>query len=258
MLPILLKLGPITIRMYGVMVVIGFLLALRLIMVQIRRRQLPQDQVLDLVLYMMLAGFAGARFSYVIFNLSYYAAYPFEIFKIWQGGLVFYGGFVAALGALYWFCRKNEGFSFWAMADLFAPAVALGHTFGRIGCFCAGCCYGLPTNAFWGVKFFHAQALAPLNLRLHPTQLYEAGGTFGIFVFLYWLYHRSLPEGEISGMYLFLYGLLRFHIEFLRGDDRGGYLIWLSPSQWVALLSIAIGIGLLMSRHRKQLWKKNV
>jgi phosphatidylglycerol:prolipoprotein diacylglycerol transferase len=250
MFPELLKLGSLTIRTYGFFVAVGFMAALQYLLWRGQKRGFKESEILDLSLYTIVGGLLGGRLMYVALNAGFYLKQPLKIFQIWEGGLVFYGGFVAGALVIIWYVRRvNKYFDFWGFADIMGPAVALAHVFGRIGCFFAGCCYGLPTSVPWAVTFKNPQALAPCNIPLHPTQLYESFGNLLIFLSLDWFNRFSHPKGQTLGAYLFLYGVLRFHVEFLRGDDRGGYLLWLSPSQLIAVVLICIGIYLI--RYRK-------
>lgn len=250
MFPVIFKIGPLTIRTYGLLVAIGFFAALQYILIHTRRSKIAETKVLDVILYSIVGGLCGARLMYVVLNWKFYSRNFFEIFRIWEGGLVFYGGFFVSAIIILLFCRKHPEFKFWEFTDILAPAIALGHFFGRLGCLSAGCCYGLPTNMPWAIKFTNTQALAPLNIALHPTQIYEALGNFFIFVVLDWFNRYKHPHGQTIGSYLFLYGLLRFHVEFLRGDDRGSFVLGLSPSQIIALICIIGGI-VIITKFRK-------
>lgn len=251
MFPTFLKLGPLTIRTYGLMVAIGLFVALQYLLYSAKKKNIPENRVLDMVLYAVVAGLVGARLAYVLFTLPYYAQHPIEIFKIWEGGLVYYGGFIAGALAVIGYVRVHRDMRLWVLADLLAPALALGHVFGRIGCFFAGCCYGAPTHLPWAVTFCNPESLAPAGIARHPTQLYEAFGNLVIFGLLD-RYNRSKHrEGDTFAAYLILYGLLRFNVELLRADERGVFLLGLSPGQGVSLVAIAIGVVLLV------IWRKS-
>lgn len=240
--PILFNLGPLTVRTYGVMVALGMFVALQYMLFRAKRAKLPQENLLDLALYMIVAGLIGGRLAYVLLNSGYYAQNPSEIIRVWEGGMVFYGGL--ALGALagVLYLRKHRKLGLAKVADLFAPAIALGHAFGRIGCFFAGCCYGSVCDLPWAVKFADPRSIAPVGVLLHPTQLYEALGDLLIFVFLDWYNRFEHREGKAFWVYVFLYGMLRFHVEFLRGDDRGGFLLGMSPGQAVSFAAVLASV----------------
>jgi phosphatidylglycerol:prolipoprotein diacylglycerol transferase len=252
MYPELLHIGPLTIRTYGVMVALGLFAALRYIAWQGRRENISEDSVMDLGLYIIVAGLLGARIAYVAQNWQYYSANISAVFKIWEGGLVFYGGFIAGTIAALIYLRAHREINLWVFGDIIAPALALAHFFGRIGCFFAGCCYGSACHLPWAVKFTNAQSLAPLNVALHPVQLYESAGNLLIFIFLDWYNRHRHKTGFALGAYLVLYALLRFHMEFLRSDDRGGVWFGLSPSQLVALFSLVAGALILGLKNHEQ------
>jgi phosphatidylglycerol:prolipoprotein diacylglycerol transferase len=160
-----------------------------------------------------------------------------------MAGGVFYGGFLGALFFTIWYVRVQK-VSFWKLTDVLAPAVALGQSVGRLGCFSAGCDYGKPTSAPWGVvftsTFAHEVGGVPLGQRLHPTQLYESFATLAIFGVLLWWFPRRRRDGELFLGYVGLYALARFFLEFLRGDEDRGFVFnhLLSTSQFIALLAL--------------------
>ena len=166
------------------------------------------------------------------------------------GGFVFYGGLLGALGGVWGFCRRR-GLSFGALGRDLVPAIPLFHAFGRVGCFLAGCCYGIPAPAgWWGVRFSHALG-APNGVALVPVQLYEAAGCLLLFLLLDRLARRGRRGGELLAVYLALYGALRFFLEFLRGDGARGFWGALSTSQWVAVVTVAAAL-LWMGRQTRR------
>lgn len=236
--PILFHIGPLTIRMYGLFVAIGMLIGLQYVVVMGRKKNIPDTLIMDMGFWSVVAGLVGARLMYVLLNWRYYAANLFDIVKIWEGGLVYYGGVIAGILAAVFFLRRHREIGLWAVFDLVAPGLALGHFFGRIGCFFAGCCYGAPCELPWSVTFSDPASLAPLNAQLHPTQLYEAIGTAAIFVILHLFSRRSPRAGYVTAAYLALYGIVRFSLEYFRGDDRGAFLAGFSPGQVISLILI--------------------
>jgi phosphatidylglycerol:prolipoprotein diacylglycerol transferase len=242
--PILFSFGPLTIRTYGFLVALGLFAALHYLVRTAKRKNIPENAILDLVLYAVVAGMIGARLTYVALNWGFYVRHPADIFKIWEGGLVFYGGFLAGAAAVIVFLRQRQELRLWTMADLIAPALALGHFFGRLGCFFAGCCYGVPSTLPWAVRFTHPDSLCQNPLPLHPVQLYEAAGNLALFFVLDWYNRGEHREGNTFAWYLLFYGVLRFLMEFLRMDDRGGFIAGMSPSQLVALVMMVIAIAL--------------
>lgn len=238
MFPIFFQAGPLTLHSYGVLVALGFVAALTLARLLARRAGLPDSGISDLTTLLALTGIAGARLLYVALDAEYFLAHPLDVFKIWEGGLVFYGGFLAATGAGLWKVRRL-GWSLPQTADLVAAPLALGHAIGRLGCFAAGCCYGRPSPYPWAVQFKDPMALAPLGIALHPAQLYESAGLLLLCGFLLWLNRRpGLRPGNVFWSYVLGYGLLRYSVELFRGDDRGAMVATLAPSQWLALAAV--------------------
>ncbi len=246
--PILLQLGPITLRTYGALVVVAFLSALHLVRAGGRLRAIQEAFLLDLVALLIITGLIGARLFYVLLNLPAYVAHPLDIFKIWEGGLVFYGGFLLAAIAGIAFCSRRK-IRVGKVADCLAPALALGQAIGRLGCFFAGCCYGKPTALPCAARFKDPASLAPLGIDLHPTQIYESLGDLLIATIL-WIQLARRPDsrGGIFWLYLLLYGALRFSIEFLRGDDRGPTVGGLYPSQLIALAAIVVAGSVIIAQ----------
>lgn len=217
--PILFTIGPITLYSYGVMLVAGFLATIWLAVREARRWPPEQlairpEQIADFASIALLAGILGGRLVYAGLNWRYFARAPHELIAIWHGGLVWYGGFAGGLlGA--WLYVRAKRLSFVRVMDQFLPFVAVGHALGRIGCFLNGCCYGKPTTSWCGVVFPGHPG------RVIPTQLIEAAGLLALFLVLRRLQRPDVLRGPgaIFGAYLIGYGLLRFGVEFLRGDQ---------------------------------------
>lgn len=253
--PDLFRIGPITIHTYGVMVATGFLLGIGLAIRQARKEGIPPERISDLSFYLLIAAIIGSRILYIILNPGPYIKNPLAIFKIWEGGLVFYGGLILAVitGVIY---IKRQGLNLWQIADVFAPSIAIGHAIGRLGCFFAGCCHGRPAEVPWAVTFTDPHSLAPLGIPLHPVQLYEAFGEFFIFIMLIFLRKRKTFRGELFWTYVVLYSILRFSVEFFRGDAARGMLTeGLSLAQAISVIMFFIAIGFmtfLRSREREK------
>ena len=132
--PILIRIGPLIIHTYGFLIAVGFLIGLMLAILQAKKEDIPSDKIIDLSFHILLAAIIGSRLLFILINLGYYINNPMDIFKIWEGGLVFYGGLMLAIPAAVLYVKKN-GLSVWKTADIFAPSMAIGHVFGRLGCF---------------------------------------------------------------------------------------------------------------------------
>ncbi|MCF8144393.1 MAG: prolipoprotein diacylglyceryl transferase [Deltaproteobacteria bacterium] len=220
MFPDLFSIGPFSLHTYGLFVATGFLVGLMVAIKIGKSEGIPPQQTTDIGFLMIVAAIAGSRIMYVLMNLSYYMERPTDIFKMWQGGLVFSGGIVCVVLAVVWYTRRHQ-LSFWKMTDMWAPAMAIGQAIGRIGCFMAGCCYGKPTGSSCGVVFTDPHSLAPLNIPLHPTQLYSSAGNFIIFVILLLLHRKKTFDGQVFLWLLVLHSTARLFVERFRGDDRG-------------------------------------
>ena len=227
MLPRLFHLGNFSLPTYGLLVSIGVLVGLWISVRNSEKQGIDPDQAWNLGILVVLCGIVGAKILYILVDWGYYAAHPGEIFSFatLQAGGVFSGGLIGAAVAAVWYIRKSHmpALATW---DAFAPGLALGHAIGRIGCFAAGCCYGKPTTHFWGVTFKNPLAQTwvgtPLGIPLEPTQLFESAVELVNFVILMWLFKHKKFDGQVLGAYLFLYGVARFFLEFLRDDPGRG------------------------------------
>ncbi len=239
MCPILFRLGGLTVYAYGFFLAIGFVLGLVLAVLKARKEGVSFERVVDLFFLTVLSAIVGARGLFVLINLNLYRRNPLAIFKLWEGGLVFYGGLVLAAAVAIFYLRIKR-LPVWKLADAFSPPISLGLFFGRIGCFFAGCCYGRETSLPWGVIFRDGRSLAPLDVPLHPTQLLDAVNGLGIFFFLLWWQKRKRFDGQVFWLFLLLYSCGRFLVEMLRGDPRGFVLGgFFSTSQGLGVLLAA-------------------
>jgi phosphatidylglycerol:prolipoprotein diacylglycerol transferase len=252
--PILFRFGPLTIHTYGVLVASGFLLGLGLAVRQARKEGVPSDKIIDLGFYILLAAIVGSRLFFIFLNLSYYVKNPLDIVKIWEGGLVFYGGVLLAVPTAIWYVKKN-GLGIWRTADLFAPSIAIGHALGRLGCFSAGCCYGKTAESIpWAVTFTNPDSLARIGVPLHPTQLYESAGEFINFLILITLRKNKSFNGQLFMVYMLFYSVLRFIVEFFRGDVSRGFITnQLSVSQGISIIMFLAAVAGLIVLKRKKL-----
>jgi phosphatidylglycerol:prolipoprotein diacylglycerol transferase len=257
MFPELLQIGPLTLHTYGLMVALGILAGVGLAEYLNRRQGGQPGQIIDMGLIVVLAGLVGARLMFIFINWGYYSDNPLEAVMIWKGGLVFYGGLLGGIVGLTVYIRL-AGMPLLKTLDIAAPAMALGHSLGRLGCFSAGCCYGKETDLPWAVIFTDPRSLATniLGKPVHPTQLYSFAFLALLALFLVWTVGRKKFDGQVAALYVILYSVFRFVVEFYRGDPRGGMEIMdvaLSTSQVVSLvlLPIALVSYLLFSRSGK-------
>jgi len=249
MYPILFHLGNFTIYTYGLMVALGFVFAVLYISRALKKsgsNMLSQDNLYNLCILIAISAVAGARLAYeLVENFQGFISNPLDFFKVWEGGLVFYGGLIAAVLSFIIYVKVKK-IPFFKLADIFAPAIALGHFFGRLGCFFAGCCFGKCTTEPWSVVFNNPNTLAIPGQHLHPTQLYDAFGNLILF-FLLNAYNKKTnrKDGSTFAFYLFGYAILRFIVEFYRADYRGGSFLGLSASQLISILLLISGLIIL-------------
>src|SRR5581483_4014843 len=226
MFPKLISIGNFFIPTYGVLVALGFLLALWLTVRLARRAKLPGEQITNLAIYCALAGLVGAKLFMVLFDFKAYWDDPASLFSLstLQSAGVYQGGFLLAILTAVWYMRRNQLLVL-ATCDVFAPGIAVGQAIGRLGCFSAGCCWGTETHLPWAVTFSNPEAYrltgVTLGVPLHPAQLYEAFADALIFFALYKMIARPHTSGTIIGWYLALYSVARFVIEFFRYHEQG-------------------------------------
>ena len=243
--PILIKIGPITIYSYGFFLAIGFILAIFYSTREAKRVGVDPQKISDLAFYLIMAALVGSRLLFIITEPHDFIENPLEVFKIWKGGLVFYGGFIGALATGIWYVKRH-GMPVWKTSDIIAPAIALGQSLGRIGCFSAGCCYGKESTVPWAVTFTDLNSLARIGVPLHPTQLYEAVLDFCIFLFLISFRKRKTFDGQLIWLYTLLYAIVRLIVESFRGDPRGFVGGMLATSQFIGIVMIPISIFMLI------------
>lgn len=221
-----------------------------LVVYVVRRAQRLDRSVkvaMDLSLIMMIAGFVGGRLVHAFYEMpDYYLEDISRLFKFWEGGFVFYGGFIFAFLCCLVYVKKTK-ISFFEWADFFAPVVALGYGLGRIGCFLSGCCYGAACDLPWGVRFpwdYH-------QVLRHPTQLYAVIWELAVFVLITQLpkvFRVFRKQGLVFSTWLVLHGLGRLLMESFRDDFRGDTVLGQSISTWVSFGLILAGIFLFVSR----------
>jgi phosphatidylglycerol:prolipoprotein diacylglycerol transferase len=253
--PVLFEIGGITIYTYGVLLAAAYLLGLQFALVRARRRGLNPNRVMDLGIYIIISALVGAKLLLVVVDLDHYRRQPAELLSVARSGGVFYGGLILAVLVALWYLRRHR-MPMWTTTDVFAPGIALGHVVGRLGCLMAGCCFGRPTDVPWAITFTNPAAFdnvgTPLDVPLHPTQLYEAGAELLILVFLLATERKGRPfPGRTFWGYLLLYAVSRFIIEFYRGDARG--MVWgtLSTSQFVSAVLIPLSVIMLVRLGRR-------
>src|SRR3954452_10115854 len=254
MFPRLFELGPVTVYTYGVLLAAAYLFGLKLAMVRAKARGLDANRVLDLGIYIIISALIGAKLLLLITDFKSFTSNPSELLTLARSGGVFYGGLILAVAVALVYIRR-VGLPLWTTTDVFAPGIALGHVVGRFGCFFAGCCWGKPTTLPWGITFTDPFAAAnvgtPLNQSLHPTQLYEAGAELLILALLLGTEQKGKPfAGRTFWLYMLLYAVTRFVIEFFRDDPRGMVGV-LSTSQFISVILAPLAVGMLVYLGRR-------
>ncbi len=247
--PVLFEISGWPVYSYGVLLAAAYLAGLQMAVVRARRAGLDAAEVMDFGIYLIIAALIGAKLMLVVVDFSYFRQNPKELLSLARAGGVFYGGLIAAVLVGIWLVRKYQ-LHIWTVGDLMAPGIALGHVIGRVGCLLAGCCYGRPTSVPWAITFNNPAAAlnvgTPLAIPLHPTQIYDAGAELLILVFLLATERKGHKfAGRTFWLYLVLYAISRFIIEFYRGDDRGMAFNVLSTSQVVSAAIVPLGLFML-------------
>lgn len=238
--------GGLTLYTYGALVATAFLTGILWILHEARLAGYDRNKVADLTFYLIIAAIVGSRLLYVLVELPRFISKPLDVFKLWEGGLVFYGGLLGCIAVSWWYTRRQR----WTLkgtADLFMPGVALGHAIGRVGCVMAGCCYGKPVagDPWWGLTFPHLDAtLAPAGIPLYPTQIIESAVLLLLFGVLVWQRRRKKFEGQVFLTYLILYAVARSVLELFRGDAVRGFVIpgVISTSQFISAIVVVAAL----------------
>jgi phosphatidylglycerol:prolipoprotein diacylglycerol transferase len=232
--------GRFTVGTYGLFYAIGFLLALRLAVTYARREGIDTGRIVDLGIVGLVAGFIGAKLLLYAIDAPYYLAHPREMLRSLRSAGVFYGGLAAAIGAGLVYVRRT-GLPLGKVADIAAPALALGQAVGRVGCLLAGCCFGRACALPWAITFTdpraHQLTEVPLGVPLHPTQVYHALADAAILAVALWQLPRRRFEGQVFWTYVLLYAILRGVVETWRGDVARGVFAHglLSTSQIISI-----------------------
>jgi phosphatidylglycerol---prolipoprotein diacylglyceryl transferase len=257
--PIAFHFDSFTIRWYGVMMALAFLAGLWTASRRGLRDGISREKVLDLGPWLIIGAIIGARTLYVItFWKEQFAGEPLsEMFAVWKGGLVYYGGLIGASLACILYAKFAK-VGLWKLADVMAPSIALGYVFGRIGCLMNGCCFGRACSLPWAIRYPAGHSTHPVGepaLPVHPTQIYESLLSLCLYGFLAWLYRRKKFDGQVFATYLVSYAILRSFVEMFRGDYPeyqhflGG---WATPAQLVSIGILLAGLIMLWLLHRQK------
>ncbi|MCK5211240.1 prolipoprotein diacylglyceryl transferase [Candidatus Parcubacteria bacterium] len=245
--PVLIMVGPLTIYWYGLFIVSGILAATLVSFKLSSKYNIKKDTIIDLAFWLIIAGLIGTRVYHVLLELPFYLDNPLDIFKIWQGGLAIHGGIIAGLVTIWWFSWK-QNINFWLLTAIIVPGVALAQAIGRWGNYFNQEIYGVPTSLPWGIPIEFVNRVPEFfNYEFfHPAFLYESLGSLIIFITLI-LLHKKLNTSDLKykviiAIYLILYSLLRFTLEFIR-TDQTPVALGLRFPQIVSLLIIILIIG---------------
>lgn len=241
----LFSIGPITIHTYGLMVAIGVLAALFTGEARAKKRNMDADALYPMTFLCVVLGFCAAKVLFCIVEWKNFVQNPLSVLS--NSGFVVYGGILGGVLTAYLYCRIKK-LSFVDYFDLMMPSVALAQAFGRLGCFFAGCCYGRETDSFIGIAFSQSD-YAPNGVKMIPTQLFSSAGMFLIAGILFRYASKERPKLKVGALYLILYSIGRFTIEFFRNDHRGAIGIF-STSQFISFFVLVLGL-ILFFRNQK-------
>lgn len=248
----LFRIGPIRVPGYGFMIGVGFIIALIVGQFRAKKKGLNDEAVIDIAVIAAIMGFLGAKILYIIVDFKTFIQNPIDF--LGSSGFVIYGGIISGILCNMLYCKVKK-LDFLTYFDLIMPEISIAQGFGRIGCFLAGCCYGKETDSVFAVVFPEGSQ-APAGVPLIPVQIYSAIGNFLIAAVLlifadviFKKSKKSLP-GDIASMYMVIYGIGRFVIEFFRNDYRG-VIGFLSTSQFISIFIVAIGIALYSIKHKQ-------
>lgn len=261
MRPTLFMIGPIPVRGYGLMLAIGFLIATYVAGRRAEKRGIPSQMIFDLCLCILIGAVLGARIFHVLQHPNTYSSF-WDLFKVWEGGLAYYGGFILSVAAALAYIRWRK-LSTGKVFDIVAPSLMLGTGIGRIGCLFAGCCFGKPTSLPWGITFpEYSAAWYAYGMKLvkvHPTQIYSSLSLLSLFVILILLQRYARYPGQLFFITALMYSVHRFLIDFLRFYEPEERIGSLATSQVVSIIAIVIvlaamiAIAVWRARHTESL-----
>lgn len=236
---VLFEIFGVEIYSYGLMIAIGIICAGILFVKRIKNKGYDEDNLFSAIIISILSGVVGGKLLYIIVEFKEFLDDPLSMIKNFGNGFVIYGAIIGGALGLIIYCKIKR----WNILEVFdfaMPAVALAQSFGRIGCFLSGCCYGKETDLWIGVEF-PTDSLAPAHVHLHPTQLYSSIFDFALAVFLIIYSRGAKKKGRVLSWYIIVYSIGRFLVEFLRNDPRGNVSV-LSTSQFIAIITFVLGI----------------
>lgn len=244
---------------YGLLILIGFIIGILIALLRADKHNQKKEDVFYASLFAVIGLIIGAKLVYLLINIPYIIdnfkaiiKNPQYIIAMLQGGFVFYGGLVGAIILMYVYTKKYK-IDFIDLVETLTPSFPLIHAFGRLGCFFAGCCYGIPFKAPIGMRFSQSP-VAPNNIELFPVQLLESSLNVLIFIFLIIYARKKRSKGNLISIYLIFYSIVRFFLEYLRYDAERGFWLGVSTSQWFSIIIIIAVIAEYI--YRKKLKKQ--
>lgn len=251
MYPVLFQIRDFELRSYGAFVALSFFIALWLSKKEAARKKLDPELIQNFALYALIGGIIGARIYFILFNPAYYLQNPWEIPAIWHGGLSIAGALLGGYLVALWYCWK-ERISFRQFADTLAPGIPVGQTVGQFACLLNGDSYGKPTDLPWAITYTDPRSLAPLNVPLHPIEIYEMVAYFLVFLLVWKTRKKYRADGSTFLTYLAGYGVARVLVEFFRGNPA--ILAWGIPAVQVfgVALILASVTGFLLFRKSQE------
>lgn len=249
MKPVLFNLGAFKIYGYGTMIAIGICAAVLLVTYRAKKRGYNEDKILDMSIVAIILGIIGGKLMYIITDFKNIMEDP-SILKDFGAGFVIYGAILGGILGAYIYCKFKK-WNVLKIMDLCVPSLPLAQGFGRIGCLFAGCCYGAETNSPFSIVFKEG-SLAPAGVHLHPTQIYSSIFDFALALGLLWYAKKERKSGRVLSLYLIIYSIGRFMVEFLRNDPRGNVGA-LSTSQFISIFILIIGVMIFNMEALKKL-----
>ena len=250
MYPVLFEFGNFQLRSYGIIVALSLLVGLWMSMKEAKGNGLDPKLIQDFAPYALLGGIIGARLYFILFSApGYFLQHPWEVFAVWSGGIGVIGALIGGFLGAVWYCRKNQ-IALLKFADVLAPGAALGQTFGQFACLLNGDSYGKPTDLPWAITYTDPRSLAPLNIPLHPIEIYEMAAYFLVFVMVWKVRKAYSADGFVFFAYLAGYGTVRFLVDFFRGDPA--MFAWgIQAAQlFGAAMFLSALIGLILLRNK--------
>ncbi len=236
--------------MYGILIWCGVLLSVSVALLICRRKGTDRDEIVYSGIYVMVGAIVGAKLLFVLVSLPQLIAQKIHPSELLWGGFVFYGGLIGGALGLLIYCKQFKMRAS-ELAETYAAVLPLGHALGRVGCFCAGCCYGIEYDGPLCYTYRVSLADTPIGVPLLPIQLFEAVGLLIVFAVLLTIYLKSGKKtGTTLPLYLLLYSLLRFVLEFFRGDRARGVLL-LSTSQWICIAVLGFLTVVFLKKRKK-------